>query len=109
MSAHAPNDVDDALSMRDRILVPMTGMLLGMCVLAPFNALVSSTEYFHDTFRHTPLESVFSSGVMIVFNATAVVCSITAMLFQGRAKVCLSSLTFSCYLYAAFTSCSEHL
>lgn len=68
------------------MFVPVTAALLGMCVLAPFNALVSSIEYFHDAFRQTPLESVFSSGIMTVFNATAVVCAVTALFPQGTKR-----------------------
>ena len=68
------------------MLVPVTDALLGMWVLAPFNALVSSIEYFHDAFRLTPLESVFSSGIMTVFNATAVVCAVTALFPQGTKR-----------------------
>ena len=76
----------DISQTRPRMLVPVTAALLGMCVLAPFNALVSSIEYFHDAFRLTPLESVFSSGIMTVFNATAVVCAVTALFPQGTKR-----------------------
>lgn len=76
----------DISQVRPRMFVPVTAALLGMCVLAPFNALVSSIEYFHDAFRHTPLESVFSSGIMTVFNATAVVCAVTALFPQGKKR-----------------------
>lgn len=69
------------------MLLPVASMLLGMSVLAPFNALVSSIEYLHDGFRGTSLEAVFSSGIMTVFNATAVVCAITAIVGQNQKQV----------------------
>lgn len=69
-------------------LLKATVVLMGMSMLAPFNTLVTASEYFRAAFANDPiLASGFSSGMMALFNATSVVCGLVAALSGSHGGV----------------------
>lgn len=75
----------ESCSPREQLDVSLTFLLFGMSMLAPFNTLVTASEYFRDAFSTSPaLASGFNSGLMFVYNAASVLFSVLATLSGGR-------------------------
>ncbi|WFD36805.1 hypothetical protein MCUN1_003695 [Malassezia cuniculi] len=80
--------MDSAATRSSPLVLQATFVLMGMSTLAPFNTLVTASEYFRDAFTDVPaLASGFNSGLMAVFNATSVVFGVLAALSGSHGNI----------------------